>query len=97
MGGPGGPPGMGGRGGFGPGMFLAQMLMTALDKDKNNSLTAAEFTEGFLKWFDTWDAAHSGVLTEEQLRNGISQAIQPFRGGPPPGGGFGPPGGPEMP
>jgi hypothetical protein len=38
-GGPGGPPGMGGPGGFGPGMFLAQGLMTAIDEDANGGHT----------------------------------------------------------
>ncbi|MGO8925572.1 MAG: CotH kinase family protein [Limisphaerales bacterium] len=90
-GGPGGPPGGGGPGGFGPGMFLAQAFTTALDVDKDGVVTQAEFTQGFLKWFDAWNTDHSGVLTEEQLRAGINKDLSPFRGGPPPGFGFGPP------
>ena len=89
-GGPGGPPGRGGPGGFGPGMFLAQMVMNALDADQDGKVTEAEFTQGFLKWFDSWSAGQSGVLTEEQLGAGINKDLSPFRGGPPPGG-FGPP------
>jgi hypothetical protein len=89
-GGPGGPPGRGGPGGFGPGMFLAQAFMTALDADKDGVVTQAEFIQGFLKWFDAWNTDHSGALTEEQLRAGINQDLAPFRGGPPPAG-FGPP------
>jgi len=87
----GGPPGRGGPGGFGPGMFLAQAFTTALDADKDGVVTQAEFTQGFLKWFDAWNTDHSGALTEEQLRAGINQDLSPFRGGPPPGFGFGPP------
>ena len=90
-GGPGGPPGRGGPGGFGPGMFLAQAFMTALDADKDGVVTQAEFIQGFLKWFDAWNTDHSGALTEEQLRAGINQDLAPFRGGPPPGFDFGPP------
>src|ERR1035441_9140432 len=48
----GGPPGRGGPGGFGPGMFLAQAFTTALDADKDGTVTQAEFTQGFLKWLD---------------------------------------------
>ena len=89
--GPGGPPGRGGPGGFGPGMFLAQAFMTALDADKDGMVTQAEFIQGFLKWFDAWNTDHSGALTEEQLRAGVNQDLAPFRGGPPPGFDFGPP------
>jgi len=90
-GGPGGPPGRGGPAGFGPGMFLAQAFTTALDADKDGVVSQAEFAQGFLKWFDAWNTDHSGVLTEEQLRAGINKDLSPFRGGPPPGMGFGPP------
>jgi spore coat protein H len=90
-GGPGGPPGRGGPGGFGPGIFLAQMFMNALDEDHDGKVTQAEFTRGFRKWFESWNTDHSGVLTEDQLRAGIVQDLSPFRGGPPPGFGFGPP------
>jgi spore coat protein CotH len=87
----GGPPGRGGPGGFGPGMFLAQMFMNALDADNDGAVTEAELTQGFLKWFDAWNTDQSGELTEEQLRAGINKDLSPFRGGPPPGMGFGPP------
>ena len=90
-GGRGGPPGMGGPGGFGPGMFLAEAFLSALDADKDGMVTQAEFTQGFLKWFDAWNTDHSGALTEEQLRAGINKDLSPFRGGPPPGFDFGPP------
>jgi hypothetical protein len=90
-GGAGGPPGRGGPGGFGPGIFLAQAFMTALDADKDGAVTRAEFTQGFLKWFNSWNTDHSGALTEVQLRAGINQDLSPFRGGSPPGFEFGPP------
>jgi spore coat protein H len=90
-GGPGGPPGRGGPGGFGPGMFLGQAFMTALDADQDGVVTQTELTQGFLKWFEAWNTDQSGVLTEEQLRAGINKDFSPFRGGPPRGFGFGPP------
>ena len=90
-GGPGGSPGRGGPGGFGPGMFLAPAFLTALDADEDGVVTQAEFTQGFLKWFDSWNTDPSGALTEEQLRAGINKDLSPFRGGPPPGFDFGPP------
>jgi len=88
---PGGPPGRGGPGGFGPEMFLAQAFMTALDEDHDGTVTPVEFDRGFLKWFDSWDRLHQGVLSEAQLQAGINQDLSPFRGGPPGGDGFGPP------
>jgi spore coat protein H len=94
-GGPGEPLGRGGPGGFGPGMFLAQAFTTALDADKDGVVTQAEFAQGFLRWFDSWNKDHSGMLTEEQLRAGINRDLSPFRGGPPPGFDFGPPDDPD--
>ena len=94
FGGRGGRGGPGGPGGFGPGMFLGNAFMTALDANKDGVLTRAEFTQGFAKWFDGWNIDRSGVLTEDQLRAGINQDLAPFRGGPPGGPGFGPPDGP---
>ena len=86
--------GRGGRGGgpgrFGPGTVLGNAFMTALDADKDETLTHDEFIQGFAKWFGTWNIDRSGALTESQLRAGINQDLAPFRGGP----GFGPPDGP---
>ncbi len=89
---PGGRPG--GRGGFGPGMFLGGAFMTALDANKDKSLTREEFTQGFARWFDAWGAGKNTPLTEEQLRTGINQSLAPSLGGPPGGPGFGPQGAP---
>ena len=94
-GGPGGPgrpggPG-GGRGGFGPGNFLAGGFVASLDQDKDGTITQAEFTQGFARWFGEWDAQKKGSLTGDDIRDGINKTLS----GPPPGGGPGPgPGGP---
>lgn len=93
FGGPGG--GRGGPGRFGPGMFLGNAFMAALDADHDGALTRDEFTRGFGKWFDAWNAGRDGLLTDEQLRAGINRDLGPFRGGPPGAGpGSEPPPGP---
>ena len=95
-GGPGGPPrGPGGPDGFGPGMFLGSSFMEAMDPEKHSFVTRDEFTEGFVRWFESWNSDKSGALTEEQLRAGINKDLSPFRNGPPQG--FGPPPGVEPP
>ena len=83
----------GGPRGFGPGMFLGNAFLTALDADNDGTITRDEFRQGFAKWFDAWNADRSGLLTDDQLRAGINQDLSPVRGGPPGGPGFGPPGG----
>jgi spore coat protein CotH len=94
----GGPPGAaqrpgGGRGGFGPAMFIGPGLFTAVDANKDGSLTRAEFRDTFGKWFAEWDTDKSGFLKEEQLAKGLNAALpRPDFGGP--GGRFGGPGGP---
>ncbi len=90
-----GPPG-GGRG-FGPGRFIGPGLFTAVDADKNGSLTRAELRGVFEKWSSDWDADKSGSLSEPELRTGLSAALPPPSFGGPgggPGGGFGGPVGP---
>jgi hypothetical protein len=87
-----------GRGGFGPqsgrgpgggpAMFIGPGLFTALDADKDRSLSRAELKDTFGKWFDQWDTSKGGMLDEENLRNGLSAVLpRPNFGGP--GGGRG--------
>lgn len=85
-----------GRRGFGPGIFLGGAFMTALDANKDKSLTREEFTQGFARWFDAWGAGKKSPLTEEQLRAGINQTLSPSFGGPPGGPSFGPQGTPPF-
>jgi hypothetical protein len=86
------PGGGGGPGGFGPGRFIAPGLFTAMDADKDASLTRVEVQATFAKWFAEWDKDKSGSLSEDQLKAGLSAALpQPnFRGQG--GGGAGGPG-----
>jgi outer membrane protein assembly factor BamB len=90
--GPGGPPPGGGRGGFGPGRMIGPALFTAADSDKDGSLTRGELKSTFEKWFTDWDKEKAGLLTEDQLREGLNAVLpRPQFGGP--GGGPGGPGG----
>jgi hypothetical protein len=74
-----------GPGPGGPGMFLGNAFMTALDADKDGTISQDEFSQGFAKWFESWNTDNSGVLTDDQLRAGINRELSPFRGGPPGG------------
>src|SRR4029079_15526790 len=68
----------------GPGGALPAAVFSAADSDKDGSLTRADWTATFQKWFADWDTSHSGSLTEESLRNGLVSVL--------PRGGFGGPG-----
>ncbi len=77
----------GGRGG------VAAALFTALDADKDGTLTRSEMESAFNSWFTSWDAASTGSLTHDQLLAGLNVLFPP----PPPlaggvGGGFNPAG-----
>ena len=72
----GGRRGPGRDGGRGPGMFLGGPVMTALDTNKDKTLTHDEFTQGFVRWFNAWDSEKTGALTDETLRAGIDQEIK---------------------
>ena len=81
------PPG-GGRGGFGPAMFVGPALFTALDANKDASLSRSELVDTFAKWFAAWDTGKKGSLDEEALRTGLNALLpRPNFGGP--GGGPG--------
>ena len=69
--------------GFGAGNFLWRPFMTALDGDKDGELTAAECTEGFHKWFQTWKSPTSDSLDEDHLRAGLNAEFRPPGGAVP--------------
>lgn len=87
------PEGFGsGPGRGGPARFVGPGLFTAVDSDKDGSVTAAEMKATFEKWAGAWDSAKAGALDESALRGGLAEALpRPNFGGG--GGGFGPPGG----
>ncbi len=76
-------------GGFGFGMFLAPPMMRDGDRDRNKSLSAAEFRELGERWFTAWDRDADGVLDSKQIREGLSVVLAPPEmgdaAGPPPG------------
>ncbi|MGV3773021.1 MAG: CotH kinase family protein [Verrucomicrobiales bacterium] len=86
-GGPGGPPG-----GFGPGTFLGPAILNQFDTDKNSKLSREEAIAGFKRWHDEWNKDKKDALSEEDVRAGLNESLNPFRGGQNP---FGPPGGPR--
>ncbi len=77
----------GGRGGFNPSRFVGPGLFTAADADKNGSLTRAELTGTFGRWFTEW-SGNSGSIALAELQEGLNAALpRPNFGGG--GGGFG--------
>jgi len=58
--------------GFGPGFFLAPVILKAFDANKDDMLTREEFSGGFAKWFESWNTDKSGLLSEAQLRAGLN-------------------------
>ena len=61
--------GGGGRGGAGAGIF------TAVDGNKDSSVTRDELKAAFAKWLSDGDTARAGALTQEQLAAAISAAL----------------------
>ncbi len=78
---PGGPGGPGG--GFGPGMFLSGPFLKAGDTDHDKKLSTQEFSALADTWFTQWDKKKAGVLQEDDLREGLNQAIMGGGGGGP--------------
>ena len=66
-------PGMQAQGGGGG--QSAQAIFSALDMDKDGTLTRPELEAGFQSWFTTWDTSHSGLLTQPQVLAGISKLL----------------------
>ena len=96
-----GPPG--GERGAGPGPSLGSRLFTAVDGNKDGSLTRAELKGTFEKWSSDWDTDKGGSLNEAKLYAGLVAALPtpsfrgPGGGGGPGGpGGLGGPGGPGL-
>ncbi len=84
----GGGPGGGGVASMGPGLF------SAVDADKDGSLTRGELKATFEKWFATFDTSKSGSLDEDTLYAGLRETVASgmggFGGGGPGGGGNAP-------
>jgi type 1 glutamine amidotransferase len=53
----------------------AQALFTALDSNKDGTLTRPELESGFDSWFTAWDTTHSSTLTQPQIVAGISKVL----------------------
>jgi type 1 glutamine amidotransferase len=57
------------------GARTAQALFTALDTDKDGTLTRPELESGFNSWFTAWDNTNSGTLTQSQILAGIGKLL----------------------
>ncbi|MBI5388184.1 MAG: CotH kinase family protein [Verrucomicrobia bacterium] len=73
----GGPGGPGGPGGFGPGMFLAPVLVEQADKNRDGKLVKEEFTALADAWFDKLDPDKAGKLTLEQFTANLADVLPP--------------------
>ncbi|MCI0465132.1 MAG: CotH kinase family protein [Gemmataceae bacterium] len=100
--GPKGKGGFGGKGGpggkvffIGPGGFLAQPLLEALDSDKDGKISRAELIAGAKQLFTDSDKDKSGSLNETSLAARLNDIFPrpPGVPAPPPGKGPGGPGG----
>jgi outer membrane protein assembly factor BamB len=50
-------------------------LFSAVDMDKDGTLTRTELKETFAKWFTAWDKDSAGSLDEAKLRDGLNSAF----------------------
>lgn len=87
----GGPRGGPGGGGFGPGNFHAAQILAAADTDKDQKLSRDEFLDLSTKWLRDWDKDKNGSLDEDEIKNGLNDALGPLPNAAP--GGFKPPAG----
>ena len=57
------------------GARTAEALFTALDTDKDGTLTRPELESGFNSWFTAWDTTQSGTLTQPQILAGLRKVL----------------------
>lgn len=71
--------GFGRRGGGGESTTPPAAILASFDANDDDKLTLDEFTDGFGKWFEAWRNQESGLLTEDNLRAGIDEALSDAR------------------
>ena len=64
-------------GGGNPTRLFGSALANALDANQSGIVSKTEFTNGFSKWFDSWDPGKTGTLNESQLREGLNRDVVP--------------------
>jgi type 1 glutamine amidotransferase len=69
--------GGGGRGGVAPSLF------TAVDANKDGSVSRDELKTSFDTWFTAWDAGKTGSVSQEQIATGLTAAFPQAPAGPP--------------
>jgi hypothetical protein len=76
---PGGPP----QPEFKPEEMVEPPLVKSLDSNKDKKLSREEFVGGFDRWFIAWDTDKKGILSDNQIRNGLNKELPfPFFGPP---------------
>jgi type 1 glutamine amidotransferase len=53
----------------------AEVLFTALDANRDGTLTRSEIESGFHSWFTAWNTTNSGTLTHDQIAAGLSKLL----------------------
>jgi len=59
---------------------LGEAFLAALTWKRDGTVTRQVFVRRFATWFEKWDRDETGVLTEEQLRDGIAKELSTLRG-----------------
>jgi hypothetical protein len=62
---------------FGPGTFVAPILMEQGDEDRDRRLCLSEICTLADRWFTDWDKDRAGKLDRDQLRDGLNVALLP--------------------
>ena len=59
---------------------LANSFFTAVDANKDGSVSRDEVKASFERWFTEWDTAKAGSLAQEQVSTGLNAALPPPSG-----------------
>jgi spore coat protein H len=84
----GGPPGSPNRKGgppggpegpreFGPGTFIAPVVLKQGDSNHDSRLSLEEFQALGRRWFEAWDTDHTGKLNPNKIRDGLNDVLAP--------------------
>jgi type 1 glutamine amidotransferase len=65
------------RRGGGPGNFLAPVMASQADKDKDKAITQREFAALADTWYDKLDSSNSGALAREPFSAGLGDLLPP--------------------
>ena len=55
--------------------FFSSLLLSEMDSNQDGLLTVEEIDRGFAEWYSDWCVAEDGVLTEKQIKSGLSFTV----------------------